>query len=78
MRVRILLGPAGSGKTQRCLAEIRSRLAENAEGEPLLLLHQTGSSRQFGRLIPLLATRYRVFALDNLGAGNSDPLPPNV
>ena len=48
------------------------------EGEPLLLLHKTGSSRQYGRLMPLLAGRYRVFAPDNLGAGNSDPLPPNV
>jgi pimeloyl-ACP methyl ester carboxylesterase len=48
------------------------------EGEPLLLLHQTGSSRQFRRLLPLLAQRYRTFAPDNLGAGNSDPLPPKV
>jgi pimeloyl-ACP methyl ester carboxylesterase len=48
------------------------------EGEPLLLLHKTGSSRQYGRLMPLLAGRYRVFAPDNLGSGNSDPLPPNV
>ncbi|MFN8559844.1 MAG: alpha/beta hydrolase [Dehalococcoidia bacterium] len=51
---------------------------EEGAGEPLLLLHQTGSSRQFWRLMPLLARRYRVIALDNLGAGNSDPLPPNV
>ncbi len=48
------------------------------EGESLLLLHQTGSSRQFGKLMPLLAERYRTFAPDNLGSGNSDPLPPNV
>jgi pimeloyl-ACP methyl ester carboxylesterase len=48
------------------------------EGEPLLLLHQTGSSRQYGKLMPLLARRYRTFAPDNLGSGNSDPLPPNV
>ena len=48
------------------------------EGEPLLLLHQTGSSRHFGKLMPLLAERYRTFASDNLGSGNSDPLPPNV
>jgi len=47
-------------------------------GEPLLLLHQTGSSRQYQRLIPMLAQRYRVIAPDNLGSGNSDPLPPNV
>jgi pimeloyl-ACP methyl ester carboxylesterase len=48
------------------------------EGEPLLLLHQTGSSRQYGKLMPLLAESYRTFAPDNLGSGNSDPLPPNV
>jgi pimeloyl-ACP methyl ester carboxylesterase len=48
------------------------------EGEPLLLLHQTGSSRQYWKLMPLLAERYRTFAPDNLGSGNSDPLPPNV
>lgn len=48
------------------------------EGEPLLLLHQTGSSRIFGKLMPLLAQKYRTFAPDNLGSGNSDPLPPGV
>jgi pimeloyl-ACP methyl ester carboxylesterase len=48
------------------------------QGEPLLLLHQTGSSRQFWKLMPLLAKRYKVFAPDNLGSGNSDALPPNV
>lgn len=47
-------------------------------GEPLLLLHQTGSSRQYCRLIPMLAERYRIYAPDNLGSGNSDPLPANV
>ncbi len=48
------------------------------EGEPLLLLHQTGSSRQFWKLMPLLAERYKTFAPDNLGSGNSDPLLPGV
>lgn len=48
------------------------------QGEPLLLLHQTGSSRQFWRLMPLLAKAYKVYALDTLGSGNSDPLPANV
>lgn len=50
----------------------------SGEGEPLLLLHQTGSSRHFGRLMPLLSPKYRTFAPDNLGSGNSDPLPPGV
>jgi pimeloyl-ACP methyl ester carboxylesterase len=48
------------------------------KGEPLLLLHQTGSSRQYWKLMPLLAEVYQVFAPDNLGSGNSDPIPPNV
>ena len=48
------------------------------EGQPLLLLHQTGSSRQYCKLMPILAQRYRTFAPDNLGSGNSDRLPPNV
>ena len=48
------------------------------EGEPLLLMHATGSSRQFWKLMPLLAKRFRVYAFDNLGAGGSDPLPPDV
>jgi pimeloyl-ACP methyl ester carboxylesterase len=48
------------------------------EGTPLLLLHQTGSCRQYWKLMPLLADKYRAFAPDNLGSGNSDPLPPNV
>ncbi len=47
-------------------------------GEPLLLLHQTGSARIYWKLIPLLSREYRVFAPDNLGEGNSDPLPPNA
>ena len=47
-------------------------------GEPLLLLHQTGSSRSLMKLLPLLSKDYRVFAIDNLGEGNSDPLPPQV
>ena len=49
----------------------------DGSGEPLLLLHQTGSSRQFRKLIPLLSKEYRVFAPDNLGEGNSDRLPPD-
>jgi pimeloyl-ACP methyl ester carboxylesterase len=48
------------------------------DGRPLLLLHQTGSGRQFSKLMPLLAEKYKTFAPDNLGSGNSDPLPPNV
>lgn len=48
------------------------------KGDPLLLLHQKGSSRQYWKLMPLVADKYRTFAPDYLGSGNSDPLPPNV
>jgi ATP-dependent helicase/nuclease subunit B len=38
VQVRLLLGPAGSGKTFRCLAEARAALEAAPEGPPLLLL----------------------------------------
>ncbi len=38
MRARFLLGPAGSGKTYRCLAEIRAALLTAPDGPPLVLL----------------------------------------
>ena len=48
-------------------------------GEPLILLHASPrSSRVYAGLIPLLAPDYRVFAMDTLGSGNSDPLPDSV
>lgn len=38
MRVNFLLGPAGSGKTFRCLADLRARLVAAPAGPPLVLL----------------------------------------
>ncbi|MFK7693463.1 helicase-exonuclease AddAB subunit AddB [Paenibacillus sp. HJGM_3] len=38
MAIRILLGRAGSGKTRRCLDDIRERLLEAPAGDPLILL----------------------------------------
>lgn len=38
VHVRLWLGPAGSGKTHGCLAEIREKLASAPEGAPLLLI----------------------------------------
>src|SRR5437660_11471273 len=38
VQVRLLLGPAGSGKTFRCLAEARATLGNTPEGPPLLLV----------------------------------------
>jgi len=38
MRVNFLLGPAGSGKTFRCLNALRARLIADPQGPPLILL----------------------------------------
>ena len=38
MHVTFLLGPAGSGKTFRCLAEVRAALASAPDGPPLVFL----------------------------------------
>ncbi len=49
MQVRLLLGPAGSGKTSRCLAEIRAALRVAAEGPPLLFLAPKQATFQLER-----------------------------
>jgi pimeloyl-ACP methyl ester carboxylesterase len=42
-------------------------------GQPVLLLHQTPtSSKEYQRVIPFLAEKYKVVAVDTLGYGNSD------
>lgn len=49
VRVRLVPGPAGSGKTFRCLAEIRQALAASAEGPPLLLIAPKQTTYQLER-----------------------------
>jgi ATP-dependent helicase/nuclease subunit B len=49
MHARFLLGPAGSGKTFRCLAEIRAELARSPAGPPLLLLAPKQATFQLER-----------------------------
>jgi len=49
MRARILVGPAGSGKTHRCLAEIRAALRARPEGRPLLLIAPRQATFQLER-----------------------------
>jgi ATP-dependent helicase/nuclease subunit B len=49
VRARFLLGPAGSGKTFRCLAEIRSALAASQEGPPLVLVAPKQTTYQLER-----------------------------
>jgi len=71
VQARFLLGPAGSGKTFRCLAEIRAALRDNAEGPPLILLVPKQATFQLER--QLLAdrelagyTRLHIFSFDRL------------
>lgn len=49
MRARFLIGPAGSGKTFRCLAEIRAQLLAQPEGPPLILLAPKQATFQLER-----------------------------
>ena len=49
MRTRFLLGPAGSGKTFRCLAEIGEELKSAPEGLPLVLLAPKQATFQLER-----------------------------
>jgi ATP-dependent helicase/nuclease subunit B len=71
MQVRFLLGPAGSGKTCRCLAEIKRALATEPEGPPLILLAPKQATFQLERQI--LAdgevggyTRLQILSFDRL------------
>jgi ATP-dependent helicase/nuclease subunit B len=49
VQARFLLGPAGSGKTFRCLAEIRAALAQLPDGPPLILLAPKQATFQLER-----------------------------
>src|SRR5580658_4640828 len=49
MQVRFLSGPAGSGKTFRCLAEIRKALRAEPEGPPLLFIAPKQATFQLER-----------------------------
>jgi ATP-dependent helicase/nuclease subunit B len=68
---RFLLGPAGSGKTFRCLAEIRAALRAAPAGQPLILLAPKQATFQLER--QLLAddsldgyTRLHIFSFERL------------
>jgi len=47
--IRFVLGPAGSGKTHRCLAEVRDELTRRPVGSPLLFLSPKQSTFQLER-----------------------------
>jgi ATP-dependent helicase/nuclease subunit B len=49
VQAHFLLGPAGSGKTFRCLAEIRAALSAAPEGPPLILLAPKQATFQLER-----------------------------
>lgn len=71
MRICLRLGPAGSGKTFRCLAEIRNLLKAQPHGLPLLLLAPKQATYQLERLLlaggDLAAyTRLRILSFERL------------
>lgn len=71
MQVRFLLGPAGSGKTHRCLGEVRAELQRAPEGAPLIFLAPKQATFQVERQLlaaPELAgyTRLRVLSFERL------------
>ena len=75
MQARFLLGPAGSGKTFRCLAEIRAELLRERQGEltprPLVLLAPKQATFQLERQLladPQLAgyTRLEIVSFERL------------
>jgi ATP-dependent helicase/nuclease subunit B len=71
VQARFLLGPAGSGKTFRCLAEIRASLKKNPEGAPLVFLAPKQATFQLERQLladPSLNgyTRLQIFSFERL------------
>jgi len=71
VRVHFLLGPAGSGKTWRCLEEIRHELAAAPAGPPLVLLAPKQATFQLERQLlehPGLAgySRLQIVSFDRL------------
>ena len=71
MQTRLLLGPAGSGKTFRCLTEIREALLAAPDGPPLLLLAPKQATFQLERQLladsPLTGyTRLHILSFERL------------
>ena len=71
VRVRFLLGPAGAGKTFRCLTEVRQALWASPEGAPLLLVAPKQMTYQLERQLladPLLPgyTRLHILSFERL------------
>src|SRR4051812_22682848 len=71
VQIRFLLGPAGTGKTFRCLEEIRAELKRDPGGPPLLFLAPKQATFQIERQLlsdPELAgyTRLQILSFDRL------------
>ena len=71
MQARFLLGPAGSGKTFRCLAEIRAALRDHPQGPPLIFLAPKQATFQLERQLlagPALSgyTRLSILSFERL------------
>jgi ATP-dependent helicase/nuclease subunit B len=71
VQARFLLGPAGSGKTFRCLAEIRAALLEDPQGPPLVFLAPKQATYQLERQLlgdPALSgyTRLHILSFERL------------
>ncbi|MDB6065794.1 MAG: helicase-exonuclease AddAB subunit AddB [Pedosphaera sp.] len=81
-----MLGPAGSGKTFRCLAEIRKALAAEPDGPPLLLIAPKQTTYQLERQLlsyPSLPgyTRLHILSFERLALFMLDELqqpPPRL
>ncbi|HTG45309.1 MAG TPA: hypothetical protein VK633_12330, partial [Verrucomicrobiae bacterium] len=71
MQIRCLLGPAGSGKTYRCLQQIRNELLSRPEGPPLIFLAPKQATFQLERQLlegPELGgfSRLRILSFERL------------
>jgi len=71
VQVRLLVGPAGSGKTVRCLTEARRALLASTEGPPLILLAPKQGTYQLEQQLlsdPSLAgyTRLHIVSFESL------------
>jgi len=82
MRTRFLLGPAGSGKTFRCLEEIGAELNSSTEGLPLVLLAPKQATFQLERQLlaaPNLPgyTRLQILSFERLAEFVLAEFPPS-
>lgn len=71
--IRFLIGPAGTGKTWKCLTEVRAALAEDPEGLPLVFLAPKQATFQLERDLlaggtPAGYTRLQILSFDRLAS----------